>query len=540
MTPNPSYEVEQEADAFFRSKLNKRWLKREQRPDFYVDYLVEMDDEGGPSGEKFGVQLKGTRSPKYAQDSLSFKMKVKHLKYYVDKSPEPTFVVVVDVDEHRGFWLFLQEYMKRVDDEWREQQTFTVRIPITNSLDDVDSLRRAASKAVAYMRNMRPGSVGSAAAHLEESLESLDERFDVTVSYEDATTRVVLNPKVDVDGALHFKDANARQKFDELKASGKPGHFAAGEIHFTGSPIFAEMLARAGEAGVTLQTAKRIACRCSIFERGNGVAEKVVVPGMDGILVAGSREAELSITLEGSPITMRIAMSFTDESLLADMKFELSYVQEKWVGKELLLAPHFDRIAGLFSCMAAGERLGLDCEIDGNVMFKAAVTASEPDMVAQIDAILSVLGKARSVARHVGLRPRMPTLKTLVEAEQQILDLWSWTRDSPHVYEGVTGSGSAEFDDALVAKKRIEERELAGEATFDRKDLKPPPTLLGLPLNGWAVARIVTGLRLTKESRASLDAVAASGGGRVTVDIECSAESACYTSLERVNGRNAE
>ena len=78
MSPNPTFETEQAAKAFFLEKLHKRWLAREENPDFHIDYVVELDGPSGPSGKKFGVQLKGTRSANYVGEELSFRMEVKH------------------------------------------------------------------------------------------------------------------------------------------------------------------------------------------------------------------------------------------------------------------------------------------------------------------------------------------------------------------------------------------------------------------------------------------------------------------------------
>ncbi len=54
-------------------------------------------------------------------------------------------------------------------------------------------------------------------------------------------------------------------------------------------------------------------------------------------------------------------------------------------------------------------------------------------------------------------------------------------------------------------------------------------------IEGWAVARLITGLELTDESKQRLDAAALHGTERMEVDIQCSSDSACYTSLERVD-----
>jgi len=305
MSPNNSFATEQEADAFFRSKLDQRWLKRPQTPDFYIDYVVEMDKHGEPSGEKFAVQLKGTRSARYVGPELAFKLNTKHLLYFIDKSPEPVFLVVVDLSAQKGYWIFVQHCEKEHLSGWRSQKTTTVRIPIANMIGDNDRLRSAAQDAVSYMRELRPGSVGSAVSHLENTLKSLDGRFDVEVSHADAVTHVHLNPKETVDGTLRFKTPEARRKFEDLRATGKPMDFKPDEIQFHGSPIFSKLLERAGPGGMSLQSAQRLVCSCSVFERRTPQEEIIVVPQIPGMMIAGTRQARL----EASPTGTRTSSS---------------------------------------------------------------------------------------------------------------------------------------------------------------------------------------------------------------------------------------
>ena len=311
MSPNASYETEQAADDFFRSRLDNRWLRREQRPDFYVDYLVEMDDESGPSGEKFGVQLKGTRSAAYRGDELCFKMKTKHLAYYLDKSPEPIFLVVVDLDGQRGAWLFLQEYLRTTAKEgWRDQKSLTVRLPAGNSLDDLEALRASAKKSVAYMRELRPGSVSAAATKLKDELEQLDDRFRVDVGYSAGTTRATLHPQETMHGQMHFSTPDARRKFDELRASGKPVHFEKGELGMTGSGIFDEILRRAGEQGIELRGAKQFECTCFITGSPGTDDEATIGPGLSGVMVAGTAQASVTVRLGRSPLSLSFEIHF--------------------------------------------------------------------------------------------------------------------------------------------------------------------------------------------------------------------------------------
>jgi len=73
-----SREIDRMAQDIFRIKIPASWLIREQHPDIHIDYFVEIADRSGPSGIVFGVQLKGTRSPRYSKKYIKMSFKVKH------------------------------------------------------------------------------------------------------------------------------------------------------------------------------------------------------------------------------------------------------------------------------------------------------------------------------------------------------------------------------------------------------------------------------------------------------------------------------
>ena len=64
----------------------------EQDPDFFVDYLVEIVDQGEPTGLHFAAQVKGFEDEPNGQKPLSYSFKTKHLKYYLHRSQHPVFL----------------------------------------------------------------------------------------------------------------------------------------------------------------------------------------------------------------------------------------------------------------------------------------------------------------------------------------------------------------------------------------------------------------------------------------------------------------
>jgi len=64
------------------------------QPDYGLDYEVEIVEKEKPTGKVFGVQLKGTRSPKYEDESLRLSFEVDKLIYYFEDICKPVFIVV--------------------------------------------------------------------------------------------------------------------------------------------------------------------------------------------------------------------------------------------------------------------------------------------------------------------------------------------------------------------------------------------------------------------------------------------------------------
>jgi len=55
-TLGPSYEVDKASDEFFRSWLPRKWIPRPQIPDIHVDYRVEVETGGEPSGVNYAAK----------------------------------------------------------------------------------------------------------------------------------------------------------------------------------------------------------------------------------------------------------------------------------------------------------------------------------------------------------------------------------------------------------------------------------------------------------------------------------------------------
>ncbi len=95
-------EIDTMAQNILRNSIPASWFIREQHPDFYIDYFIEIADRSEPSGIIFCVQLKGTKSPRYSNIYKKISLKTKHLAYYLDNVKQPVLVIAVDVKKKKG------------------------------------------------------------------------------------------------------------------------------------------------------------------------------------------------------------------------------------------------------------------------------------------------------------------------------------------------------------------------------------------------------------------------------------------------------
>lgn len=255
-------EIDKKAQDIFNDSLPPGWLIRKQDPDIYIDYFVEIAERSRPSGVVFGVQLKGTNSPRYSGSLIKVSFKTKHLSYYLDKVKQPVFLIVIDIRKRQGFWLFAQEWAKNElkDRNWKGQKKIDIKIPLINCLSNVDLLREEVAKAETFMRDLWPSSIPAAIEYAKSSLEQLDQRVQVDVSYEGGKTRFTLHSREPFDFKIRFKGStHVQSRFADLFNSGKPAMFDSDEIvDVNGSPLLQSIFEKRRRGKLVFEPKKRL------------------------------------------------------------------------------------------------------------------------------------------------------------------------------------------------------------------------------------------------------------------------------------------
>ncbi len=129
VTVGETYVTSKASERIFLATLPLEWLASYQKPDFHIDFKVEMVEGGELTGTNFGVQLKGWTPKKNRKSTPRHSLASKQLRYFLDKCTIPIFLVLVDVTTKRCHWKFVQQYAKEhlTADKVRNQKSVTIR-----------------------------------------------------------------------------------------------------------------------------------------------------------------------------------------------------------------------------------------------------------------------------------------------------------------------------------------------------------------------------------------------------------------------------
>jgi hypothetical protein len=527
MSFDPTFSISQRSESYFRDVLPPTWLKREQWPDFYIDFVVELDSDDGPSGLKCAVQLRGTASPRYRKESIQHRVKTKALAYYVDRSPEPVFLVVVDVQQKQGYWTHLQQWAKD-HPEWRKQKSVTIEVPVENKLDDLIAFRRAIEEAVASMQ-----SVTTAADGLQKKYERLDSRFAIEVGFIKGNTMLTLVPRETVKGLVRVLGPQSSAKLTELVEKGNPTHFERSELELEGSRIFTELLREATRGGITLHAVKRVACSVSILTRDENGGERPLFTNLASVIEAGTRELRVDVTIAHSPLTLHCTAGITQESRLAPGKFNTSFEYQQWMGQDLLHVAHFEGVRSFVQSANAGNPLVLQVDIDGNRLFRAAINLTDSESFASINPILELLELARRIARHLAVEPKTPTIDDLFREEQSMLLISEIIEKGELTQPVNSASGTLECT-AGTLRMLIDAARRPDSIDPTMEFLEVLPPILGCPADKWRLRRRLTRVALTPDSERLVQAHSGDPGAILSVRAQATQQSHCITKLVRV------
>jgi len=402
-----SHEINRRGKAIFRDKTTWCIVNELTEEDYAKDFSVEMIEKTTRlvTGVFSYIQLKSQLAPSIHQDgrSVSYSLSKSDLAYWCDRLTLPLFVVIVDVERKEGWFLFIQKYMEAQKD-WRNQDSFTVNLPIENSISNREAFEAAIEAAFEYMR-AKGGSPQDALKWTAEQLEKLDPRFRITASArsDSQNTHFDIQPK---EGPIKVnwivKGEQADKKLHELVNQGKPVQFGAGEFTTEDTQIFKPW----ENHSATVQFQQKAPCTAHLKffdKKGKLVSE---LPNINGVIVGGKMEQHFHGMLPGSPFLIEVGPVGTP-GLIGHISFRLNLAA--WERKEILLLPFYDQLSSFISGHAVASKMTITGYVGGMVQFHVQPKFSIPSAVNLFGEVLKLLDTAREVARTVKASPTFRT-----------------------------------------------------------------------------------------------------------------------------------
>lgn len=436
MQKHRTHQIDDLAQRVLRNALPPTWVLNEQHNDYGKDYLVEIgEDNGDLTGSGFYVQLKGQEKANISADGtlVKYSLESKYAEYYLDKVKDlPVFLIVVDVNQKKGWWLFLQPTLD-ADQTWRNQNSITVRLPAANDIADTASLHKAVDEAKKWMRLHHPESIHESVLAHKERITRTDPRFDVAVSLIDDQPNFTLLAKEEVPLTFSFSGTpeDIRKKLSNLMDRGALVAFKPGEVKVTGSKLF-EPIEQTGcsiQAEINLAGTLTLACRGA---EGRELARLSDVPGR---FTGGRKELWFEGELVNSPLTVELGPIAPGVGGSVELNLNL----HKWDGRSLNQLAYFDRLFQFFHTLPQSVETEIDCQQDGNRVFAVALPIQVQPFAEPLARYLEILSKARQIAHRFGVNPEWSVKAFDEDAQETAEQLYAvffengWTQRMPNV-----------------------------------------------------------------------------------------------------------
>ncbi|MDQ7781225.1 MAG: DUF4365 domain-containing protein [Desulfomonilaceae bacterium] len=442
-----SYIIDKEAMQIFECSLPKAWLLLKETPDFGIDYSVDIGEVGEmPSGIRFRVQLKGTKSPQYTRDGFITKQVERdYIEYWTDRVRQPVFLVVADLQKKECYYIFMQEWAL-TDESWREKVKPTVRIPGEYRISDVGKFQQEVIRAEKFMRDRYPSSIEAAVAADKQKLEKLDDRIivaDIEVKEKVITYHLEARKPFSLQFHAVGDDSDViKTKLEHLINYGSPARFGPGEACVKGSAILEEKALQLIE--VQSMNKRESELTLTSIDHSGTEGESIRIPGNMTFGLQGGFFKSDSSRL---PLCCSLIMRIIPKKSIQDINVTFSIDPTTWNGKPLSSLKYFDKLFAFFLSLEDAATIKLVCECEGYFLFSALhCLPVDSDFVEGFRWYLQTLDQARVVARRLKIDPPMPDLAGISDSELQEIGL---------LYSLITEGQYRQAGDGFALKTRM-------------------------------------------------------------------------------------
>jgi hypothetical protein len=390
-------------------------LLRERRPEFAAYLQIKG------AGQR---TVKGKARPLISRSGTVGKaIELEHLDYYM-KLTTPVFLVVVDVHQRLAYFVHIQRYVceNLRGDNWRDRlheyhralesrtsrcpPTKTIKLPTENMLNDTVRFKRAMVDGRGFMASL---AVNEGIEYQEDTLRQLDERFAVTYVRTKEGSHFQIDAKQPVEFTM--RGNLPKSKFDDLFGRGLAVPLAPGELVVEGSPLLEKIVSDARAA----QMKTEFDAVLSIIRKDN-MGQRLA--GLDLLrckVEGGMHELRFRTKLPHELLSMAFSLDLLEINASSErnvpMSTNFSYQSniDVWLGQPLLNLPYFDQLLQLFSGLRDDDRLYVEFGVPGIGKVGGLTLGVEATrMFAQLGCFYDAMGRARHIASHFRINPKVP------------------------------------------------------------------------------------------------------------------------------------
>jgi hypothetical protein len=412
-----SFGTGRRAELILQGLLPAGWFWRVQSPDRHVDFVVETDDHGKPTGLQFCLQIKGRSKVALKKSKLSLRMETKHLDYYRNKARLPVFIALVDVNAGKACWVFAQKYLaeKPSGSAVKPKKSFTLKIDPTDSFSDLGRFRDALQAAERYMRDLYPGTPKAAVLNQKKELQSLDPDIDVNISFEEKLTFTSKEPI-----SLQLRGRGAEQWKAYLAMLDHGDDFNAElEVIPPESPLFRKLMPSGKRL---IKFTPRSFSGCVQIICGTSTQTIIQIPGE---WRGGRKSVRFQGALQKSPLSVELQLSDFLEKASSAMSFSTPLRLSAWEGELISCLPWLQEIRAFLAALSHGEPFVLNYFINGLKLGGCEAVANPGQETLGLKEEVEWLSRAQTVADHYGLLIRLPSLTSISSrTEDDVEALW--------------------------------------------------------------------------------------------------------------------
>jgi Domain of unknown function (DUF4365) len=493
-----TYEIDQRAIKVFLDWLPDNWLPRKQDPDFFVDYLVEIVDQGESTGLHFAAQVKGFEDEPNGRTQLSYRFKTKHLKYYLHRSQHPVFLFLINATTREGFWFFAQKHLKEnvsskiLDD----QQSLTIHFSAEDNLLNSTKFKCLLPEAESYVRDLHPGSVQAALQKRKLELESKDPRCSVSISIQDGKEHIVVNPKEDFSFNFRVRKPNTEDWRDFFERGTKL-ELSPGDFETEGAPLLENLAKASGDNiaiqfGTTHPASVHFVC---VTESGTKT-----IP-VDGHMRAGTKFLTFEGGLPNSPLKIDFEVSLEAVQKAEAFQSKIRFSPSKWAGQHILLLNHFDQIKTFAESFLSPVNPKAEIYVRGNSVVNCDLSGGITKTIRQMLNSIEWFRKCRWLSNYYHINPILPALNKLTKDQMEDVDVLYGLLSQPE-YVSPAPFVKAAFTTEIVPS----ENDVKGydniltDGLLNFTLLEKTVDFFGMPVRVGAIRCQLTGMKLFSKS----------------------------------------